>query len=71
MIQCFEKVSPEELAGPAGNLDAKCAAEKNAVRSILEGNELTMTNVVRDRVQVLYAMNSAGIESKTVFTGDE
>ena len=72
LIKCFQSVSAEEIASsqPAA-LDAKCNAEKAAVRSILENNELTMTNVVRDRVEILYALNERGIETKVIHTGDE
>lgn len=71
LINCFKKVDADELAtAQPAQLNAKCNAEKAAVRAILENNELAMTNVVRDRVEILYALNERGIETKTIFTGD-
>jgi hypothetical protein len=45
---------------PRSALDAKCSREKEAVKSILSSNEMTMTTVVKDRVNVLYALNELG-----------
>ena len=51
----------DELASASKSaLDAKCNREKDTVRSILASNEMTMTTVVKDRVNVLYALNELG-----------
>ena len=42
-------------------LDGKCVREKTAVKTLLEGNEMTMTQLVTDRAKVLYKLNQMGI----------
>ena len=37
-------------------MDAKCAKQKSDVKAILESNELTMTQNVRDRTKILYEL---------------
>ena len=38
-------------------LDTQCSSQKERIRSILNSNEMTMTQVVKDRVAVLHAIN--------------
>ena len=61
LLACYQHIDKEELASmPRSALDAKCSREKEAVKSILSSNEMTMTTVVKDRVNVLYALNELG-----------
>ena len=47
--------------------DTLCVKEKNAVKAILESNQMTMTRNVRDRISILKAIWAEGIvyEAKT------
>lgn len=61
LLQCYQNVDKDELASASKSaLDSKCGREKEAVKSILASNEMTMTTVVKDRVNVLYALNELG-----------
>ena len=40
-------------------MDTQCTAEKDAIRRLLNSNEMTMTQVVKDRVDVLRAYQAA------------
>ena len=37
-----------------------CMREKTTIKSILSNNEMTMTNVVKDKVRILYEINALG-----------
>lgn len=61
LLACYQNIDKDELSSATPSaLDAKCNREKDAVRSILASNEMTMTTVVKDRVNVLYALNEQG-----------
>ncbi len=54
---CYKAIDPEELKQMSKSaMDAKCAKQKSDVRAILESNELTMTQNVRDRTKILYEL---------------
>ena len=41
----------------AAQLDANCQREKNEIKRILDSNQMTMTQVVKDRINVVHALN--------------
>ena len=43
-----------------------CLKEKTTIRNILENNQLNMTQVVTDRVKVLFALNERGMHTDFV-----
>ncbi len=47
-------------------MDSKCVAEKNAVKAILESNQMTMTQIVEDRVKSLYEITKDGVYTERV-----
>ena len=58
LLACYHNV-PSDLVEDAtpGKLDMQCIKEKQAVKSILEGNQMTMSRLVRERYDVLVALN--------------
>lgn len=61
LLSCYQNIDKDELgAMPQSALDVRCNREKDTIRSILGSNEMTMTTVVKDRVNVLYALNEQG-----------
>ena len=40
-------------------MDTTCSSEKESIRRLLNANEMTMTQVVKDRVDVLRAYQTA------------
>lgn len=69
LLDCFAAVPKESLAEMnAGQLDSHCTAERAAIRRILDSNEMTMTQVVKDRVNVLQALQALGpMQRKTEY----
>ena len=56
-------ISKEEFeAKGKGQLESKCARQKGEVQGILQTNELAMTQLVRDRMAVLYAIEKGSQE---------
>ena len=47
-------------------MNGECHKEKAAVKSILESGEMTMSQIVKDRVEIMYKLNERG-QSTTVF----
>lgn len=59
LLDCYTAIPKADLAEmPQGAMDTKCAKEKGEIRALLESNQLTMTNLVQDRVNVLYLLNA-------------
>ena len=60
MLKCFEKQDPEEFKGTgAAKAAGVCQREKQKVKDILNGNDMTMTRLVQDRVAILRALNAS------------
>ena len=58
MITCFEQVDQEQFKDkPDANTSTICQAEKEKVKSILRGNQMTMTRVVKERALILHALS--------------
>ena len=56
LLDCYAKIEPGTLKGMSlSQMDTTCSSEKEVVRKILNSNEMTMTQVVKDRVDVLRA----------------
>ena len=53
LVDCFAAVPKETLQEQSSAaLDSMCAREKNEIKRILESNQMTMTQVVKDRVEL-------------------
>ena len=62
LIDCMAAVPKDDLSGmSAPQLDGMCMSEKNDVKKILTSNEMTMTQLVKDRVNVLRTLNEMGV----------
>ena len=54
LLQCYGKYPEEDLKSMTKHqMDTLCQKEKNAIKKILESNEMTMSRVVSDRIYVL------------------
>ena len=64
---CLSAVPKDDIAAMSdAQLDSFCQSEKSEIKSILNGNRMTMTQLVTDRINVLYAIRSVGIKKKNV-----
>ena len=60
-------VPKDELAGmSSAQLDSHCQREKNDIRSILNSNQMTMTQLVKDRINVLNTIKVVGIKKEYI-----
>ena len=59
LIACYQKIDLKGMEH--SQMDRICMKEKAEVKSILESNTMTMTQLVQDRVNVLYLLNEKGI----------
>ena len=67
LADCMVAVPKEDLSGmSAAQLDSHCQREKIAVKSILESNQMTMTQVVKDRLNVMRTLKEIGVPSRVV-----
>ena len=57
LLSCYNAVSLDDYKklGEAQR-DGLCAAQKEKVRDILRGNNLVMSNLVRERVDILHKL---------------
>ena len=66
LVKCYQSVDKDIIeSGHQGKMDMMCIKEKDAVKSILESNDMTMTRVVKERLDVLMALTKDGITFKT------
>ena len=57
LLDCYHNLPQEDVLGqPDSKLDTFCMKEKSEVKSILSSNAMTMTELVQDRVNVLYGL---------------
>ena len=60
-------VPKNDIAGmSSAQLDSYCTREKSDIRSILDSNRMTMTQVVKDRINVLNTIKEVGIKKEYV-----
>ena len=58
LLDCYAAIPKDNLKGMnIGQLDTHCTGERETIRRILHSNEMTMTQVVKDRVAVLQAID--------------
>ena len=58
LLDCYAAIGKDNMSGMSiAQLDTHCSGERERIRSILSNNEMTMTQVVKDRVAVLNAIN--------------
>ena len=61
LVDCFAAVPKDDIPSmSAAALDSQCQSQKIAIKRILESNEMTMTQVVKDRVNVMRTLNEIG-----------
>ena len=66
--ECMANVPKSDLTEmSAAQLDSQCGREKIAIKSILDSNQMTMTQVVKDRLNVMRAIKEVGINVRTVY----
>ena len=66
--ECMAAVPHSDLTDmSAAQLDSMCGREKIAIKSILDSNKMTMTQVVKDRLNVMYAIKEVGINVRETY----
>ena len=54
LLECYRKTTLDDYKKlSAGAQENLCASNKNKVKEILESDQMTMTNLVVDRVEIL------------------
>ncbi len=54
LLQCYNKVSVDEYKKMSeGTRDSVCASEKQRVKDIVGSNSLVMSNLIRERIDIL------------------
>ena len=69
LLDCMAAIPKSSIADmSAAQLDSSCQREKIEIKRILDSNQMTMTQVVKDRVNILRTINDIGLtyEKKTV-----
>ena len=65
--ECMAAVPQNELNDmSSAQLDSLCSREKIGIKSILESNQMTMTQLVKDRVNVMKALKQIEIPRKYI-----
>ena len=66
LIDCFAAVPKDSLNDMnSGQLDSHCTSERANIRRILDTNEMTMTTLIKDRINVLQALDALGPKIRT------
>ena len=64
LLDCYQAVDLEAYKSMSAVAQKNvCIKEKTTIRNILENNQLNMTQVVTDRVNVLFALNKRGMHT--------
>ena len=69
LLDCMAAIPKSSIADmSAAQLDSSCQREKIEIKRILDSNQMTMTQLVKDRVNILRTINEIGItyEERTV-----
>ena len=67
LLDCMAAVPKDEVKSmSSAQLDSYCQREKNDVRSILDSNRMTMTQVVKDRINVLNTIKEVGLKKEYI-----
>ncbi len=68
LLDCMAAIPKDQLADmSSAQLDSNCQREKIAIKSILDSNKMTMTQVVQDRINVMYAIKERGSPVREIF----
>ena len=60
-IDCMAAVPKDQLKDMSSlQLDGQCVKERSAITSILNSNQMTMTQVVKDRLNVMRTLQEIG-----------
>ena len=62
LLKCMAAIPKSDIPDmSASQLDSSCQKEKIDIKRILDSNQMTMTQVVKDRVNVLRTINEMGV----------
>ena len=66
LLDCMAAIPKDSLSDMnSSQMDSNCQRERIAIRSILESNQMTMTQVVQDRINVMRAIRERGVVRRT------
>ena len=72
LLECYHKIDPAEVKTMSKSaMNTRCVSEKEAIKSILLSNEMTMTQVVKDRTKVMYALAELGPQMVYEYTEED
>ena len=58
LLDCYATIGKDNMSSMSiSQLDTQCTSERERIRSILNSNEMSMTQVVKDRVAVMKAID--------------
>lgn len=59
LINCYNAVSPADFQKLSdGQKESLCASQREKVRDVLRSNSLVMSNLVRERVEILHRLGA-------------
>ena len=72
LLDCYQNIEKDQLDSmSAAQMDGQCMKEKQLIRGILDSNEMTMTQIVKDRVDIMYELNARGPIKTIIVEVDE
>ena len=65
LMECYGKIPEDNLKDMTkAQLDTQCQKEKIEIKSILDSNQMTMSNILKDRVAVMKSKSHMKITMK-------
>ena len=62
LLDCMAAFSKDDISSmSAATLDSSCQREKIVIKGILDSNQMTMTQVVKDRLNVMRTLKEIGV----------
>jgi hypothetical protein len=57
LLTCYNGISADDYKKQG---DSVCSSQRERVKDILKGNQLVMSNLVRERIDILYKLGAQG-----------
>ena len=61
LLACYESYSKDEVLAMGPKMDTLCINEKNTIKNILADNKMRMSVLVKERVDVMKALDAKGV----------
>lgn len=64
LLDCYNKVKIEDYKKmPDAGKEALCSSQKDKIREILNSNQMVMSNLIKERIEILNRLNSEWSEA--------